>query len=434
MALWMAVFMFSMAGIPPLRGFFAKLYVLPCRRSAGLTGRSPVVGVATSVVSAYYYLRIVKVMYFDEGVGALGCAADKPVGCDGGHRLLHAAVLRLPGPGHLGGRGGGRLPRRVTAAALPPGWRLRIHEALPSTSDLLLQLAAAGESEGLAVMARRQSAGRGRDGRVWESPAGNLYISVLLRPGGPAREAPQWALLAAVALAEALSGFVPDPSALRLKWPNDLLLGGAKCAGVLAEASATPEGRTEWLVLGMGANLVVAPAAGGHSARHHPPRRTWRPRCSRRPVLAPTGCGGLRPIRAAWLSQRTGPDASHRRPRPATISQVASRALPRRRPVVSTGGRVHAVWGRSRGSAMLLAVDAGNTNVVFAFMMGRMARPLAHPDGARAAHSDDTRLAARAAAAWVLKPPTSPLRIGTVCRRRFTTCGVSAATGSHPSR
>uniref|UniRef100_UPI001F031436 biotin--[acetyl-CoA-carboxylase] ligase n=1 Tax=Falsiroseomonas oryziterrae TaxID=2911368 RepID=UPI001F031436 len=147
---------------------------------------------------------------------------------------------------------------------IPPGWRLRVEPELPSTSDLLIRLAAAGEPEGLAVLARRQTAGRGQQGRSWRSPAGNLYVSVLLRPGRPAHEAPLFAILAAVALAEALEPFLPDPSALRLKWPNDLLLGGAKLAGVLCE-SAAAEGRIEWIVLGCGANLAVAPQVEGRA-------------------------------------------------------------------------------------------------------------------------------------------------------------------------
>jgi BirA family biotin operon repressor/biotin-[acetyl-CoA-carboxylase] ligase len=135
-----------------------------------------------------------------------------------------------------------------------------VEDSLPSTSDLLLRLAAAGEPGGLAVMARRQTAGRGRDGRGWESPPGNLYVSLLLRPATPAREAPLWALLAALALAEALAPALPDPAALRLKWPNDLLLGTAKLAGVLCESAARADGRLDWLVIGCGANLAVAPA------------------------------------------------------------------------------------------------------------------------------------------------------------------------------
>jgi BirA family biotin operon repressor/biotin-[acetyl-CoA-carboxylase] ligase len=148
--------------------------------------------------------------------------------------------------------------------ALPSGWRLRVEEELPSTSDLLLRLAAAGEPEGLAILARRQTAGRARDGRIWRSAAGNLSISLLLRPGGTAAEAPRWALLGGVALAEALSSFLADPMAIRLKWPNDLALGGAKLAGMLCEASAR-NGRIEWVVLGLGANLAEAPLVEGRA-------------------------------------------------------------------------------------------------------------------------------------------------------------------------
>ena len=86
---------------------------------------------------------------------------------------------------------------------LPEGWRITLLEEVASTADVLAAHAAAGEPEGLAILARRQHAGRGRAGRQWASAEGNLYLSVLLRPGTPAREAPQWSLLAGVALAEA---------------------------------------------------------------------------------------------------------------------------------------------------------------------------------------------------------------------------------------
>jgi len=154
----------------------------------------------------------------------------------------------------------------VTSAAgtaLPPGWRLRVEESLPSTSTLLLRLAAAGEPEGLAVMARRQTAGRARDGRHWQSPEGNLYVSLLLRPATAVREASRWSLLSAVAMAEAVEPDLPPGAPLRVKWPNDLLLGGAKLAGVLCESSADAEGRLEWVVLGCGINLAHAPEVPG---------------------------------------------------------------------------------------------------------------------------------------------------------------------------
>ncbi len=141
--------------------------------------------------------------------------------------------------------------------------RLRIHEALPSTSDLVIRLAEAGEPDGTAVLARRQTAGRGTQGRVWEGPSGNLHLSVLLRPSEPLRLAPQWGFLAAVALADALGPLLPDPAALALKWPNDVMLGGAKAAGILAETGTGSNGVIAWLCLGIGVNLAHAPQVPG---------------------------------------------------------------------------------------------------------------------------------------------------------------------------
>jgi BirA family biotin operon repressor/biotin-[acetyl-CoA-carboxylase] ligase len=187
----------------------------------------------------------------------------------------------------------------------PPGWRLRIEESLPSTQDVVVRQAVAGEPEGLALLARRQTGGRARDARVWDSPPGNLYISVLLRPGGPAREAPRYALLAAVALAEALARFLPDPGLIRLKWPNDLLIGDAKLAGILTESAADAAGRIDWVVFGLGANLAEAPEVPGRRtaclAPHAPPPEAataallrqidlWRGR-------------GFAAVRQAWMAR-----------------------------------------------------------------------------------------------------------------------------------
>jgi BirA family biotin operon repressor/biotin-[acetyl-CoA-carboxylase] ligase len=146
------------------------------------------------------------------------------------------------------------------------GWRLRCFASLPSTSDHCVALAAAGEPDGLAVLALRQTAGRGSRGRGWESPSGNLYLSVLLRPEGLATEVGRWALLASVAVAEALVPLVPEPVALRLKWPNDVMLDQRKLAGILLDSAATPEGRLDWLVIGIGVNLRVAPAIPDRTA------------------------------------------------------------------------------------------------------------------------------------------------------------------------
>ncbi|MDN3567712.1 biotin--[acetyl-CoA-carboxylase] ligase [Paeniroseomonas aquatica] len=142
---------------------------------------------------------------------------------------------------------------------LPPGWRLEVHEALASTSDRVAAAAEAGAPAGLAVLARRQTAGRGRSGRAWASPDGNLFCTLLLRPPGPVREAGQWSLVAGVALAEAARALDPEPLALRLKWPNDLLRHGAKCAGILTESALAADGTLAWVSLGIGVNLAAAP-------------------------------------------------------------------------------------------------------------------------------------------------------------------------------
>ena len=138
-------------------------------------------------------------------------------------------------------------------------WRLTVYPSLPSTSALCCARAADGEPEGLAVLALRQTAGRGSRGRTWSSPPGNLSLSVILRPDTPAAQAGQWALLAGVATADGLAGFLPDASALALKWPNDILLQGRKLGGILVESSAGEGGRIDWLVIGFGANLAAAP-------------------------------------------------------------------------------------------------------------------------------------------------------------------------------
>jgi BirA family biotin operon repressor/biotin-[acetyl-CoA-carboxylase] ligase len=139
-------------------------------------------------------------------------------------------------------------------------FRLEYHEVLESTSTLLKQRAEAGAAEGLAIQALRQSAGRGRQGRGWDSPAGNLYISVLLRPAVPLREAPQWSFVAAVALADTIKTLLPEAAKLTLKWPNDLLLDGAKAAGILVETGVAPGYALDWICIGIGVNIATKPS------------------------------------------------------------------------------------------------------------------------------------------------------------------------------
>jgi len=143
-------------------------------------------------------------------------------------------------------------------------FRLRVHESLPSTQSLVTELAERGEPVGLAILARRQTAGRGRAGRAWQSEAGNLHLSVLLRPIGQAREVAGYGLLAAVALHEAALHRAPSRT-LRLKWPNDLMEGEPKLAGILTEAALNERGGIAHLVQGFGVNLAHAPEVEGRT-------------------------------------------------------------------------------------------------------------------------------------------------------------------------
>ncbi len=136
----------------------------------------------------------------------------------------------------------------------PTNWRLETYDSLPSTSDLCIDRAEAGEPVGLAVLARRQTQGRGSRGRSWTARSGNLSLSVLLRPEGDLRQVGLWPVLAGLSLHQALGG----GASLRLKWPNDVLLNDAKLAGILVERG-TGAG-ADWLVIGFGANLLDAPA------------------------------------------------------------------------------------------------------------------------------------------------------------------------------
>ena len=137
------------------------------------------------------------------------------------------------------------------------GWSLQVHERLTSTSDRLKDLAQAGAPEGTVVIALEQTRGRGRRGRRWHSPPGKgLYVSVLLRPGGPAAEAGWHAVAAALAVARTLERLgVPS---LTVKPPNDVLAGGRKIAGVLIEPRIGG-GEIEFVVAGIGVNVRHTP-------------------------------------------------------------------------------------------------------------------------------------------------------------------------------
>ena len=122
-----------------------------------------------------------------------------------------------------------------------------------STNDVAKQLALQHAPDGLTVVARNQTNGRGRRGRTWESfPGQAVYLSVLLRPGWPASEVSWLGVLGGVAAADALHELgIPDMS---IKWPNDILVKGRKIGGVLVEPRVG-EGKLDFAVLGMGINV-----------------------------------------------------------------------------------------------------------------------------------------------------------------------------------
>ena len=146
-----------------------------------------------------------------------------------------------------------KLEPRASAA----GVRLIAHEVLGSTNAEALQLARHGERGPLWVTAERQSAGRGRRGRAWMSPPGNLYASLLLTEPAAAEHWPQLSFVAALAIHDAVVEIAGDlKPLLAIKWPNDLLLAGAKFAGILIEG----EGDVNAVAVGIGVNCTRHPA------------------------------------------------------------------------------------------------------------------------------------------------------------------------------
>jgi BirA family biotin operon repressor/biotin-[acetyl-CoA-carboxylase] ligase len=108
----------------------------------------------------------------------------------------------------------------------------------------------------LWINAARQSAGRGRRGKVWDAGQGNLAATLLLRPKAPAAVTGQLSFAAALAVADTARHFVPD-AVIQVKWPNDVLGNGRKLAGILLESGEDPHGR--WLAVGIGVNLASFP-------------------------------------------------------------------------------------------------------------------------------------------------------------------------------
>jgi BirA family biotin operon repressor/biotin-[acetyl-CoA-carboxylase] ligase len=198
---------------------------------------------------------------------------------------------------------------------LPPGYRLVSRETVGSTNDEAKSLARSGVGEGTLVWALEQTSGRGRRGREWVSPAGNLYTSLVLRPACPLDRAAQLGFVAALAIGDALAALLPGLGGLACKWPNDVLVRGRKIAGILLESEVGQDGNLAFLIVGVGINLVSAPVRSEFPATsvvgdgYPPPEpaamleafarhfeswtRRWREE-------------GFAPVREAWRARATG--------------------------------------------------------------------------------------------------------------------------------
>lgn len=197
---------------------------------------------------------------------------------------------------------------------LPSPFRLVAYETIGSTSDEVMRLAREGAEEGLVVIAGQQTTGRGRRGRVWSSPPGNLYSSTLLRPACRPAIAAQLGFVAALGVAGAIGEVAPGVE-VSCKWPNDVLANGKKISGILLETEMITGDRPDFVVLGMGLNLASSPRDTPYPAtsltaegapgiapqtmiavflvRFAAWLRRWREE-------------GFTPIRHAWLSRAAG--------------------------------------------------------------------------------------------------------------------------------
>lgn len=238
---------------------------------------------------------------------------------------------------------------------LPSGYGLAAFDVLDSTSEEARRCADAGEKGPLWIVAAEQTAGRGRRGRVWHSPRGNLMATLLLRPDASAESAARLSFAAALAVGDTVSACAPN-APVTLKWPNDVLVGRAKVAGVLLESQGAGSGPLKWMSVGIGINLASAPDDTPYTAT------ALRSICSAPPgpdqaleILSARWdhwyrawlSGGFAPLRTAWLARADG------------LGQVVTARL--------EGGALQGVFtGLSETGALELRLPSGLTQAISA--------------------------------------------------------------------
>ena len=220
--------------------------------------------------------------------------------------------------------------------------RIRIVEQIGSTNTALLADPLAIEGDWL--VARRQSTGRGRHSRVWEALDGNFFGSTVIRLRDNDPSAPALALVAGLALIEAVEVAAPGLP-LSLKWPNDLMLGDAKLAGILLERSG------ERVIAGFGVNLAAAPSIAGRKTASLDGTTTAQ-------AFAPLLAASVARLLAAWRSAD-----------PAALAQAwAARAHALGTPLEVHSGPGERIAGKFDGiepdGALRLRLAGGSVEVI----------------------------------------------------------------------
>lgn len=206
---------------------------------------------------------------------------------------------------------------------LPRGYELLALEEVDSSSEHAKRIAidwfAAPHNGPLWIWAKRQTGGRGRRGRSWDSGSENLTATLLMKPNFPVETAAQLSFVSAISLAETLERFV-DADQISLKWPNDVLLEERKVAGILLESSTGQGESADWLSIGFGVNLTSFPADTPYPATSLAANlQTDAPNDVPGPGVVLSALAerldwwmnlwrgqGFEPIRSAWLSRAKG--------------------------------------------------------------------------------------------------------------------------------
>jgi BirA family transcriptional regulator, biotin operon repressor / biotin---[acetyl-CoA-carboxylase] ligase len=187
-------------------------------------------------------------------------------------------------------------------------------DEIDSTNAEARRRAEAGEGGPLWITALAQNAGRGRRGRAWESPKGNLYATLLMSTAREPAEAAQISFVAALAAADLAALYLPM-ELISLKWPNDLMIAGRKACGILVESGRRADGAL-WLAVGIGVNLVHPPAAPERPATAFAEFMTTPPPTPAQALRALAAgvkhwlqvwdIGGFAPLALAWTRRAHG--------------------------------------------------------------------------------------------------------------------------------